>query len=292
MLYQKQSVSILRHLGLHTRGGLFGKIKSGDNIDNQFDRDALGPSNNCYVLKGNSRMVNMRFIAFFIGFFLLYSQHASAALIGVRFEGVIHQADNQTSDAYNDPSEAWVVELESKFNVGDKVFGNFYYESEALPFVTNTNGVDTANTYSIMYAEVFMNGFFGQANGGDLSIIDGYYARLDQYVLWADPDNEISSSGTIAALFAMSLGVYDATQLMFSSGDLPLQPPEISLYPDGSISLMLVEDVTDPNKGMFIIGASLDSLELVSSVPTPSTIWLLCAGMFGLLVAGQRRRAT
>lgn len=218
---------------------------------------------------------------------LLSCRQTFAALVGIHFAGVINQAEDLTAADYKDPSAAWVLELQSKFQIGTGVSGNFYYDAEALPVSSDVQGGDTENVYPITSIDLFSNGFTGHANGGELSIIDGFYANADQYVMWADIDNDISSSGTIATLFSAGLSVYDDTELLFSNGNLPLQPPDIALYPDRKISLMFVKDVNNPDQGQFSINATLAALEVVA-VPVPAALWLFGSGLCGLLLTGRK----
>lgn len=218
---------------------------------------------------------------------LLSGRQTFAALVGIHFAGVINQAEDSTSAVYKDPTAAWLLELQSRFQIGTAVSGNFYYDSEALPFISNVDGGTTENVYPITSIDLSGNGFAGHANGGELSIIDGYYGPFDQYVLWADIDNDISSSGTIAPLFSAGLTIVDDTDSLFSNGNLPLLPPDIALYPDRKISLMFVKDMNNPDQGQFSINATLAALEVVA-VPVPAALWLFGSGLCGLLLTGRK----
>ncbi|WKJ90635.1 hypothetical protein QZJ86_00445 [Methylomonas montana] len=218
---------------------------------------------------------------------LLSCRQTFAALVGIHFAGVINQAEDSTLAVYKDPSAAWLLELQSKFQIGTAVSGNFYYDSEALPVSSDVEGGDTENVYPITSVDLSSNGFTGHANGGELSIIDGFYGNFDQYVVWADIDNDISSSGTIAPLYSAGLSIVDDTELLFSNGNLPLLPPDITLYPERHISLMFVKDVNNPDQGKFAINATLASLEVVA-VPIPAALWLFGSGLCGLLLTGRR----
>jgi len=215
---------------------------------------------------------------------LLAHQQPLAAIIGVNFSGTIYQADDMSSDEYRDPTQDWIIELESRFDVGGRIHGSYYYDSEVLPYWANTNSEGTENLFPLISMEIYMEGFSARAEGG-ISIIDGYYGGIDQYVLWADVDDNISSQGTIAPLFAMGLGIYDYSGTLYHDADqLPLTVPDLSIYDDRQISMLFMDDLVPPYEGSFYIGASLDALEIIT-VPEPS---ITAVFLLGLLMLASR----
>ena len=211
-------------------------------------------------------------------FSLIGSASAYATQIGIQFEGVIYQADPM--DNVFDWSE-----LRTQFGIGDTISGKFYYNSDADVIWSAIGGWGTEILYAVDHAEVSMGNFTGYAPSAELSIIDNYYAGMDQYCLWADQDNGVFASGVSFPLVAFGFGIYDSTGTVFESSELPLTAPDLSRFDDSCFTLNFARDPANPNEIGFLVSATITHLEII---PEPAT--LLFLGFGGLALLRKRRK--
>lgn len=209
-------------------------------------------------------------------FFPLSLQGAHA--VEVSFRGLITQSNSMSGQPWG---------LETTFQINQEFSGHFTYDlaAEANHNYQNLSGTETRYSGNTLYVEI--GGVTVLAQPYSLTVIDGAYAGLDQFVAWADKyDSNLITVGAPMSAGTVGLGFYDSSQQIFQDKKLPSSNLHWEKFDQNMFSLAFYRNENTPLYDAYFVGGIITS---VTSVPEPSSVLLVTCGV-AVLVGSCKRR--
>ena len=192
-------------------------------------------------------------------------------------------------------------DINDNFHVGDIFAGYYSYDSGTEPFVEYFSTPEGSRSkYNIDTLVFSVGDISGSARSAELTLSDNYtlkssettyYTTSDQYVVWADKDNDIKADYSLTLRY-FSLALSDGTNKALTGSGLPGTAPLLESFSMLSFALYFGENLQ--TNGMYsnslTINGTVTSVREAIPTPEPATILLFAAGGLGIIGARYTRK--